>query len=99
MTSESMNEYYSEITTVRCHGDKCREHAYYGHGIHCTDCFGDVEDCEWKEIELNPLSESSSFIVINCHGDGCRNHGMEDLGLHCDDCFGPFLTYFKTETF
>ena len=35
---------YRNITRIDCHGDKCRLHADDGNGIHCTACFGDLDE-------------------------------------------------------
>ena len=86
----SLEDYYDNLTVLRCGGDKCRFHAHLGFGFHCVDCYEDLAEIERVPIKLCKLN-SKEPTTVNCRGDKCRLDGSS--GIFCESCFGPYNEY------
>lgn len=101
---DKIREYYTNLTRLRCCGDKCRINASYGYGFHCVDCYGEIDEEDYLPYVPDTLSTIYPTIV-NCHPNRhghivhmygcdvcadipCRLDGTR--GIYCEDCSGEY---------
>lgn len=88
--NKSTQNYYNNVITYECHGDKCRIHANDLTGLHCESCYGDLDEVNPKQLDEDFALEKKydNIVTIECHGDKCRIHKRDGLGYHCESCYG-----------
>lgn len=97
LNNDRLNVAISSTQMLDCQGDGCHIEYSDGLGLHCLQCYGEmnIEDItEAKRIDKRigfrypPIEGNEKAIIIQCGGLKCNIHIDDGRNLHCYSCYG-----------
>lgn len=74
-----------DVAWIACSGTKCRMKFGDGYAIHCSSCYGSMD--EDSDTETETINESLEVAWIECQGSKCRRcHAVDGGRVHCRSC-------------